>query len=113
MLSKAETVDQLLAVDAAIAKLEDERVMYIGAVELLPLIESVRGAESLSILAGVCAQVRQLSPSVLPTTASTLGCKTRPPRRSSTTSARVLPIHRVRQAFSRRSTALSNEPAAY
>ncbi len=61
MLPKAENVDQLLAVDAAIAKIEQQRGMNTAAVELLPLIESARGVESLSTLAGACARVRRLS----------------------------------------------------
>jgi citrate lyase subunit beta/citryl-CoA lyase len=61
VLPKAETVEELIAVDSGIAALETERSMVAGSVELLPLIESARGVESLSAIAGACPRIRRLS----------------------------------------------------
>ena len=61
VLPKAETVEELIAVDSGIAALETERSMVAGSVELLPLIESARGVESLSAIAGACPRIGRLS----------------------------------------------------
>jgi citrate lyase subunit beta/citryl-CoA lyase len=61
VLPKAETVEELIAVDSGIAALETERGMAVGSIELLPLIESARGVESLSAIAGACPRIRRLS----------------------------------------------------
>ena len=61
VLPKAETAEELVAVDSGIAALEAERGMAVGGVELLPLIETARGVESLRAIAGACPRVGRLS----------------------------------------------------
>ena len=61
VLPKTETVEELIALDSGIAALETERGMVVGSVELLPLIESARGVESLSAIAGACPRIGRLS----------------------------------------------------
>lgn len=61
ILPKAESAAQLQVLDWALGQLEAQRGLPAGGIELLPLLESARGVEDATRLAGAATRVRRLS----------------------------------------------------
>lgn len=62
MLPKVESPAQLVASDEAIAELERRHGMTVGGVDLLPIVETAKGLQSVAAIAGAAkARVKRLS----------------------------------------------------
>jgi citrate lyase subunit beta / citryl-CoA lyase len=61
MLPKVESAAQLKAADESLAGLERRHGMTAGTVDLLPIIETAKGLQSVAAIAGAGTRVRRLS----------------------------------------------------
>jgi citrate lyase subunit beta/citryl-CoA lyase len=61
MLPKVEEAAQLTAVDWIMAQIEKDKGMEVGAVDLLPIIETGKGVANARAIAGAGTRVRRLS----------------------------------------------------
>lgn len=61
VLPKAESATELATLDWVIGQLERQRGMPAASVEILPLVESARGVESLAAIAAASPRIRRLS----------------------------------------------------
>lgn len=61
VLPKAEGAEQLRAVDVRISQMERRAGMKEGTLELMPLVETAKGIENATAIAGASARVRRLS----------------------------------------------------
>ena len=61
VLPKVETADQLLAADRALHDLEAASGLNPGRIELIPIIETARGIESVSDISGCGSRIRRIS----------------------------------------------------
>ena len=61
VLPKAESADQLRAIGERISECERRAGMKVGALDLMPIVETARGIESSAAIAGACPRVRRLA----------------------------------------------------
>jgi citrate lyase subunit beta/citryl-CoA lyase len=61
MVPKVESVDQLLAADAEVRKLEAANAMAPGGIDIIPILETAKGLAAVSDIAGCGSRVRRLS----------------------------------------------------
>ena len=61
VLPKLESPDQLLSVDWLMSQLERERGLEVGAIDIIPIIETGRGLDAVERIARVPSRVKRLS----------------------------------------------------
>lgn len=61
MIPKVESAEQLLAADAQINDLESKQGMELGALDIMPIIETAKGLDAVSDIAACGSRVRRLS----------------------------------------------------
>jgi citrate lyase subunit beta/citryl-CoA lyase len=61
ILPKVETADQLKAADWVISSLERDRGMVVGAIDLVPIIETATGHRALDAIAGAGTRTKRLA----------------------------------------------------
>ncbi|MEK9753543.1 MAG: CoA ester lyase [Rhodospirillaceae bacterium] len=61
VLPKLETVDQLKSVDWIVGQLERERGLVVGAIDIMPIIETGRGVANVREIAAAGTRIKRLS----------------------------------------------------
>lgn len=61
VMPKAETAEQLRAVDVRMSQMERRAGMKEGTLELLPIVETAKGVENATALAGASGRIRRLA----------------------------------------------------
>lgn len=61
ILPKLETVDEIKAVDWVIANLERERGLPVGAIDVIPIIETAKGVTNIRAITAAGTRIRRIS----------------------------------------------------